>query len=113
MNHCFETWLLGNQFAYNSSVMSEKFAPFAKFYDVSKNDPEFMNTPAEDDNISRCHCAYLQEMLRNGHLKKNYSKQNPMVVADENYYTELMNRIENTQDLRSFREFIEFLKNFK
>ena len=110
MERCFETWLLGNRQAYNSSSSSEKFRPFMQFYDVALRDPEKMNAPA-GRNISKYHLQYLQEMLRNAQNKKNYSKHSPMAVSDKDYYQELHSRIIDTSDLCSFRDFICFLES--
>jgi len=108
INRCFETWLLGNRSVYYSSCKNEKFLPFTKFYNVGENDPEKMNAP-EDKNISRYHVTYLQEMLRYSHLKKNYSKGNPLAVSTREYYNELYSRINETEDLNTFNSFVEFL----
>ncbi len=109
INRCFETWLLGNRRVYFSGCENETFLSFARFYNVGKSDPEEMKAPTE--NISNYHYRYFQTMLRNSYLQKNYSKGHPLAVSTEDYYGELCSRINETNDLNSFRAFIEFLKS--
>ncbi|MBQ3444964.1 MAG: hypothetical protein IJG33_17160 [Selenomonadaceae bacterium] len=112
MNRCFETWLLGNCPVYYSSCKNEKFLPFAKFYNIGEHDPENMNAP-ENKNISHYHLTYLQEMLRYSYLKKNYSKGSPLAVSTKEYYNELYSRINKTEDLKTFRAFVDFLQSIR
>lgn len=110
INRCFETWLLGNRQVYLSSCTKEKMLPFIEFYNVGKYDPEKMYAPV-DESIANYHYKYLQEMLRNSCPKKNYSKGRPLAVSTKEYYEELYSRISDTDDLNTFRTFIEFLKS--
>jgi len=111
MNHCFETWLLGNRAAFpKRNHITEQFNAFAEFYNVSKDDPECMNAPSNYNSSSKYHTRYLKEMLRNTY-HRNYSKSKPMFVSTEAYFNELISRIEETDDLRSFYEFIQFLRS--
>ena len=110
MRHCFETWLLGNRAVYPRDGLSEAFAPYAAFYDVSADDPEKMLRPrGYAASVSQYHYHYLQEMLRNS-IHKNYSKGSPGVAKEKAYWDELCQRTRQTPDLRSFADFLDFLR---
>ncbi len=110
MKQCFETWLLGNRSAYPLGEVLKSFVPFTQFYNVALNDPEKMLCPEYYNSVSTYHGRYLQEMLRSS-IHKNYSKGKPGVVMGESYWKELCLRVDQTEDLRSFAEFLLFLQN--
>lgn len=113
MEQCFETWLLGNRSAYPLANVLKSFVPFAQFYNVALNDPEKMMRPMDwTQTVSRYHGRYLQEMLRSS-FHTNYSKGNPGVAMEAGYWKELCLRVEQTEDLRSFVEFLHFLQELQ
>ncbi len=111
-NHCFESWLLGCQWVYpQNEVESESFFyPFYSHYDVSKCDPEIMPVPRNcQETTAKYHFHYLHEMLR--YKKIRYNKNKPNVVSDITYFKGLLKRIDETQHIGTFKEFIEFIIN--
>lgn len=57
-------------------------------------------------SISQFHASYLKEMLREYNIR--YRKARPKEVLKENYFNELLKRVKDTEDLRSFFGFVEF-----
>jgi len=112
ISRCFETWLLGNREMFPKE-MDENFRKYASFYDVSKDDPEIMMCPEDyEETVSIYHYSYLQCMLKLSTGRK-YRKGSPGIVANGEYLDSLINRIEDTKDMDSFRGFILFLRDLK
>ena len=108
INKCFETWLLGNRNIYPEKA-NDDFKVYEDFYNVYQNDPENMVCPREYGNsVSVYHYEYLQSMLKTSTGRK-YTKGRPAIVANDDYLRGLMQRIETTTDLESFRVFMSFL----
>ncbi|MBR3770752.1 MAG: hypothetical protein IKL07_00630, partial [Clostridium sp.] len=62
VNHCFETWLLGRVDLYPKEPVDEGsfFYPYYSYYNVEKNDPEYMSVPKDiEDSIVAYHFHYL------------------------------------------------------
>ncbi len=110
-NRCIETWLLGNQKVFSRQPEGGTFKHFVEFYDVSKNDPEMMGTFEKYATHAVFHEAYLKEMLIEKKIR--YSKINPGATAEEPYLNELKRRIQNTDHLKSFDYFINFIQSIK
>lgn len=109
-NRCFETWLLGCCGLYPSECPDLK-SDFYKYYinyNVEEYDPEKMRPPEEEkDTIAKYHFHYLHELLR--YRKIRYSKKNPQNVATEAFFKGIVERIERTEHLDSFRTFYDFI----
>lgn len=108
---CMETWFLGNKKAYTKSVGKHSdFYHYAKFYNVSQQDPELMDKP---DNItgsaSIYHETYLRKMLAEKTIR--YSKSTPREVGEVHYLNQLQKRVSETQHLISLRNFFNFCEN--
>lgn len=107
MRKCFETWLMGNRKVYPYN--NDKFYKYESFFNVSVNNPEDMWYPSDKGlSISMYHYKYFQEMLKCS-IKKNYSKKKPLYVSTENFLEGLLERIEKTEDLKIFKEFIDIV----
>ena len=112
ITRCFETWLLGNKSAYPVSIEGD-FMTYHRFYPVNKLDPEKMWKPDDcESSVSIYHVVYLQKMLR-ARWKKNYSKGSPGVAKNKGYFAGIVKRCEQTDDLQSFRNFIEALDGMR
>ncbi len=113
-NHCFETWLLGCRGLYPTGVVDQAsdFYAYYKYYNIEENDPEEM-TPSEDseDTIAKYHFHYLHELLR--YKKIRYSKNRPQNVATEGYFKGIVERIDSTEHIKSFKTFYEFITSVK
>ncbi|OCT14255.1 hypothetical protein A8709_25845 [Paenibacillus pectinilyticus] len=110
-NHCIETWCLGNQRVYSRNPTTIEFINCADFYCVRENDPEFMGLDGNVTQISTTatyHEYYLSKML----LERNtsYSKgKRSKAVQDPGYLSQMLQRIDSTTHLNSFREFISII----
>ncbi len=112
ISKCFETWLLGNRNIY-PKIANDDFKVYEDFYNVYQKDPENMVCPEEYDNsVSVFHYEYLQSMLKTSTGRK-YTKGRPSIVANGDYLRGLMQRIEDTNDLESFRVFMSFLRQVR
>ena len=110
-NHCFETWLLGNQKLYPEvePLKESDFWEYYNYYNVKSYDPELMISPnLGNETTATYHFHYLHEMCR--YNKIRYSKSKPDNLAKEEYFNELVTRIEITEHLKSFLEFYEYFK---
>lgn len=114
-NCCIETWFLGNRKVYTRNPQkNSRFIEYARFYNVSQNDPELMEKPESfDGSLSHFHFAYLKAMF-NERGNMVYSKSNPREVQKESYLRELQNRVKVTPfHLNSFTNFINFCVKVK
>lgn len=106
---CMETWFLGNKKIFTKTIDKQSnFYNHAKFYDVSKQDPELMSKPSWFNNgsISIYHETYLRKMLAEKNVR--YSKSNPNGVGEKHYLEQLQKRVEETNHLSSLRNFFSF-----
>ncbi len=106
---CMESWFLGNRKVYTKTRGKRSdFYSYAKFYDVSQQDPELMTKPDWFNNgsISIYHEAYLRKMLAEKNIR--YSKANPNEVGEKHYLEQLQKRVEETNHLSSLRNFFSF-----
>lgn len=104
-----ETWFLGNRKVYTKTLGKRSdFYSYTKFYDVSQQDPEFMNKPEGFNNgsVSIYHENYLRKMLAEKHI--NYSKANPREIGEAHYLEQLQKRVKETSHLSSLRNFFSF-----
>lgn len=109
-NKCIETWLLGNRDYFPTSY-SKAFAPFANHYNVAIQDPELM----EKDNRGLVstnalyHERYLRQMMQEVGLHYMKSRAHPVMYSLE-FIEGLQKRVFETDDLRSLKEFFEFIQ---
>lgn len=109
-NRCFETWLLGccGLYPTNYPDPQSDFYKYYIHYNVEKDDPEKMKTPEGDKGTTaKYHFHYLHELLRYRNIR--YSKNNPKNVATERYFKGIVERIEKTEHLNSFKTFYHFI----
>lgn len=110
-NHCFESWLLGKKGLYPKRVdLSSSFYPHYNHYNIELCDPELMQPPSwTDDNIAQYHFHYFHDLMLYKRMK--YTKKKPKIVATQDYLGGLCKRIENTEHISSFKNFIDFMKS--
>lgn len=109
-NHCFETWLLGKKGLYPDKKVenTSDFYKYYNYYNIELRDPEKMTVPGDcDDSIGQYHFHYLHELLR--YKKIRYRKSNPQNVATEEYFNGIVQRAFETEHIKSFREFYDYL----
>lgn len=108
-NHCFETWLLGNQslFPDIEPEVGSDFWHYYRNYNVKDEDPELLLPPKNvDETIAAYHFHYLHEMCRFNKIR--YSKKKPDYMAKAEYFEKLVERIETTPHLKSLLEFYQY-----
>jgi len=110
-NKCIETWFLGNRKVYSKQPQSADLRKYHKFFNVQEDNPELMTKLDDFGTSTQFHEAYLTEML----LEKNirYTKRNPNGVVEEHYLKELISRQKETNDLLSFKDFLDFCATVK
>lgn len=109
-NHCFESWLLGKEGLYPKDAVNENsdFYPYYSHYDIENNDPENMRVPiGVSGTTAKYHFHYLCELFR--YRKIRYSKSNPRAVMEEDYFDGMRSRIEKTEHINSFKQFVQFI----
>lgn len=109
-NRCFETWLLGCKGLYPKANVEEDsfFYPYYKHYNIEMNDPEKMVVPKwAEETTAKYHFHYLHELLR--YKKIRYSKNKPNNIATNEYFKGMVDRINMTEDLKTFKEFYDFI----
>ncbi len=110
-NRCFETWLLGRCGLYPTEEPIDKksdFYPYYHHFDIEKSDPEKMVPPENcPDTTAKYHFHYLHELLR--YRKIRYSKNKPSNIATEDYFHGIVQRINTTEHMKSFKLFYEFI----
>lgn len=109
-NRCFETWLLGccGLYPMECPDTQSDFYKYYIHYNVEEYDPEKMKTPeGEKDTTAKYHFHYLHELLRYRRIR--YSKNNTKNVATEKYFKGIVERVEKTEHLSSFKTFYDFI----
>lgn len=110
-NRCIETWFLGNNTVYPRQPVGRDFIKYAKFYDVSRDDPELMGLYKGFPSISMFHYSYLKEMLAERNII--YSKYSPKAVIEPSFIERLLSRVSTTAHLKSLKDFFEFCDSIK
>ena len=126
-NCCIETWLLGRKNMYplpiESNPNAENYKCFSKHfenhyyhYNIEINDPELMSIPdAKSETKARYHFHYFHDLclynFLSGKSPLKYTKSKPNIAMNEDFFDGLMERIYDTDDLESLKEFVCFLKS--
>lgn len=110
-NRCLETWFLGNRIVYSRQPNSGTFREYAKFYNVSSDDPELMRLYKGFPSISLFHYSYLKEMLAERGIR--YTKAMPGGVTDPPYIEQLIARTQETDHLKTLKDFLDFCHSVK
>lgn len=106
-NKCIESWLLGNRNIFKSNPTDTNLVKAIKFYNVSENDPEFMEKPDSfAGSTADFHYHYIKGILAERNI--SYTKRNPRDVVEEHYLKQLIKRSQETNHIKSFTNFIEF-----
>lgn len=118
-NRCIETWLLGCSGIYpkDKENMKSDFIPYYDFYNIDDNDPEKMGKPSNyQKTVATYHYQYLHALTQDIAEKKHktsltYRKKQGKLgcVSYQEYFNSMISRIENTEDIVSFKEFYDFI----
>lgn len=105
---CLENWALGNRIVCRRKPHDARLRKYLRTYDVRIEDPEELpSLPGED--LNRCQFAfvYLKRMLHDRYPGLIYTKSNPVVIEHEKYFAQIRKRLEDTNHIRSFSDFLE------
>lgn len=116
-NRCFESWLLGCMGLYPSNIdfVSNDFKSYYDFYDIEHNNPEKMLKPLSfDKTVASYHFQYLHtltlDIQKQNKLKKfTYRKSSPNCALRKDYFEAMVQRINTTEDISTFKEFYDFI----
>lgn len=103
---CIESWFLGSQKIYKTNSQNQELIDYSKFYNVKDNDPEEMGIYSGFNTHSQFHAKYCTVFLRERNIR--YSKNRPNGVIEKSYLDSLMERVNKTNHLKSFKIFIDF-----
>lgn len=109
-NHCFESWLLGNEDIYPAQEpdKSSFFYPYYIHYNVKTNDPEYMQVPEKiNETTALYHFHYLHDAFL--YNKIRYNKKKPDYVAKKSYFSKLVSRMNHSVHIRSFKELYDYI----
>lgn len=117
-NRCMETWFLGNSKFFPTNTETDEFLICKNFYDVSINDPEKMlmdNKVNGVTTIAQYHSYYLKKMFleRKQFYHKGSSNRDYNIVGKGYYLNELLKRASESNQLESFKYFIERISSIK
>ena len=111
-HRCMETWFLGNRKVYKRNPQGEKFREYSSFYNVEKDDPEWMEKYEGFKLTTHFHQSYLREMLKEYNIR--YSKSNPKAVITTSYFDEIVKRVlDEPTHLSSFSDFLALIDEIK
>jgi hypothetical protein len=111
-NPCFESWLLGNIKFFPTNITTLQFQNCKNYYDVSIDDPEEMTRDTRISSVtttSKYHEYYLKKMFLE--RNQNYYKGSSTIVGEEYYLAELIWRADETNHLKTFKNFIDKLQS--
>jgi hypothetical protein len=115
-NRCFETWLCGHREAHATAntLLNKNVQRFLSYYNVSENDPEFMNKDTHilfsTLTVAKYHAAYLHHLL----LPKKYNKGTANQLIEVTYLEKLQERlIQTPTHLLTFNNMLSFFKALK
>ncbi|MDR1025160.1 MAG: hypothetical protein LBL56_05480, partial [Treponema sp.] len=103
---CLETWALGNRIACRKNTTDTMLLEYKKVYNVRIHDPELL--PSYNDmNRSQFAFRYLRCMINDWYPRASYTKSNPEILFNEDYFIQIKKRSEETNHIQSFRKFID------
>ena len=104
---CFETFLLGNNQAIPRQPNSQPLIDYCRYFNVITNNPEEMGTYSDNNTHSQFHAKYAIQALREKRIC--YSKSRCDGVATPEYVEKIVQRINETEHLKSFKKLADKL----
>ena len=107
---CMETWFLGNQNVFKDNPQNAEYLEYIKYYNVGHDNPEEMGNMDENKfaTTAKFHLRYLKRMLEERNM--TYSKNNTIVVQQQAYLQQLINRYGITGHIATFGSWYESVK---
>lgn len=108
---CMETWFLGNRKVFKANAQDEVLLSYISEYNVRDLNPENMNNlrPEDYSTKAKFHQDYLKRMFRERNMR--YGKSKPDEVCKESYLEQLISRYHDTNDIKTFGSWYEFVKH--
>ena len=108
---CMETWFLGNRKVFKVNAQDQVLLNYISEYNVRDLNPEEMNNlrPENYSTKAKFHQDYLKRMFRERNMR--YSKSKPDEVCKEPFLEQLISRYLDTNDLKTFGNWYEFVIN--
>lgn len=104
---CIETWALGNKVIIPRRPQNVRLRKYINFFNVISEDPELMPVyPDEKINRSQFALKYLKTAINERYRNLTYSKNNPKVLLNRNYFKRIKNRLKDTGHIASFQNFL-------
>ena len=109
-NFCLEAWGLGNRKIISKSNKSAELKKHTNHFDVRNLDPELLISPSESLTRAQHAKEYLKVALQNKYKNLTYTSSNPEALLNVKYYEQLKIRLDETQHIKSFQDFLEAFK---
>lgn len=108
---CMETWFLGNRKVFKANAQDDVLLSYISEYNVRDLNPEDMNNlrPENYSTKAKFHQDYLKRMFRERNIR--YSKSKPDEVCNKPFLEQLISRYHDTNDIKTFGCWYEFIKN--
>lgn len=108
---CMETWFLGNRKVFKANAQDDVLLSYISEYNVRDLNPENMNNlrPEHYSTKAKFHQDYLKRMFRERNMR--YSKSKPDEVCKELFLKQLISRYHDTNDIKTFGSWYEFIKH--
>lgn len=104
---CIESWALGNIAVQVRHPQNPDLKSFIKAYDTSILDPQLMPAfPAKELNRSQFAIAYLKRILAEKYKNLSYSKNNPTLLQNRQYFDRIVRRYTEKGHISCFGDFL-------
>lgn len=110
-NICIETWFLGNRRVIKRNPSNSNLNSFLVNHNVINQDPELMDKIDGYRNKAHYHFSYLREVFKEHNLR--YSKSRPTVVLERTYLDELVSRTNDTDHLKTLKNFFNLINELR
>ncbi len=111
-HYCIETWALGNRIVIKRNPQDPILRSYLRFYNVRINDPELMESiNKESMNRAQFTHVYLKKILNERFRNLSYTKCNPDIICHNKYLLQIIERMENTNQIKSFGAFYNSFKS--
>ena len=88
------------------------FYPYYSHYNIELEDPELMIPPSDSkDNVAQYHFHYFHDLML--YKRMRYTKKKPDIVAGQDFFHGLYDRIVRTDHIKSFKYLVDFIESEK
>ena len=111
---CIETWLLGNRDIFRKKANNKELREYYTRFNIRDGDPEDLpDYRAKSMNRAQFAYDYLRLGIRDTYgSERYYTKSNPGIALEEQYFNKIMHRHLNFKHIKSFKGFLDaFVEN--